>query len=158
MKKFTCMMLALLLCLTSVAALAESVPSKTTADLRWIEADPEKDPEDSGFYIRIVTVDDANYVFEYVPIIAGGYDIAYGTVTTKIWLATPYEVDEKVAVMIGMVTENADGTNTVSWKAFEGVGIAPESEEAVAGIQTELDPETVLAIQEGVALLAIVSD
>ena len=78
--------------------------------------------------------------------------------TTKIWLATPYEVDEKVAVMIGMVTENADGTNTVSWKAFEGVGIAPESEEAVAGIQTELDPETVLAIQEGVALLAIVSD
>ena len=198
MKKFTCMMLALLLCLTSVAALAESVPSKTTADLRWIEADPEKDPEDSGFYIRIVTVDETNYqerveicteeiaklaaaesveayfgeeqdlksivgadelnVFEYVPIIAGGYDIAYGTVTTKIWLATPYEVDEKVAVMIGMVTENADGTNTVSWKAFEGVGIAPESEEAVAGIQTELDPETVLAIQEGVALLAIVSD
>ena len=198
MKKFTCMMLALLLCLTSVAALAESVPSKTTADLRWIEADTEKDPEDSGFYIRIVTVDETNYqerveicteeiaklaaaesveayfgeeldlksivgadelnVFEYVPIIAGGYDIAYGTVTTKIWLATPYEVDEKVAVMIGMVTENADGTNTVSWKAFEGVGIAPESEEAVAGIQTELDPETVLAIQEGVALLAIVSD
>ena len=61
MKKFTCMMLALLLCLTSVAALAESVPSKTTADLRWIEADPEKDPEDSGFYIRIVTVDETNY-------------------------------------------------------------------------------------------------
>ena len=60
MKKFTCMMLALLLCLTSVAALAESVPSKTTADLRWIEADPEKDPEDSGFYIRIVTVDETN--------------------------------------------------------------------------------------------------
>ena len=55
------MMLALLLCLTSVAALAESVPSKTTADLRWIEADPEKDPEDSGFYIRIVTVDETNY-------------------------------------------------------------------------------------------------
>ena len=61
MKKFTCMMLALLLCLTSVAALAESVPSKTTADLRWIEADTEKDPEDSGFYIRIVTVDETNY-------------------------------------------------------------------------------------------------
>ena len=59
MKKFTCMMLALLLCLTSVAALAESVPSKTTADLRWIEADPEKDPEDSGFYIRIVTADES---------------------------------------------------------------------------------------------------
>ena len=189
MKKFTCMMLALLLCLTSVAALAESAPSKTTADLRWIEADAEKDPEDSGFYIRIVTVNETNYhdrleicteeiaklaaaesveayfgeadelnVFEYVPIIASGYDIAYGTVTAKIWLATPYEVGEKVAVMIGVVTENADGTNTVSWKAFEGVGIAPESEEAVAGIQTELDPETVLAIQEGVALLAIVSD
>ena len=61
MKKFTCMMLALLLCLTSVTALAESVPSKTTADLQWIEADPEKDPEDSGFYIRIVTVDETNY-------------------------------------------------------------------------------------------------
>lgn len=198
MKKFACMMLALLLCLTSVAALAESTPSKTMADLQWIDADAEKDPEDSGFYIRIVTADEKDYqerveicteeiaklavaenveayfgeemdlkaivgadklnVYEYVPIIAGGYDTAYGEVTTKIWLATPYEVDEKVAVMIGMVTENTDGTRMVSWKAFAGVGIAPESEVAVAGIQTELDPETVLAIQEGVALLAIVSD
>ena len=60
--------------------------------------------------------------------------------------------------MIGLVNENADGTITVDWNAFEGVGIAADQIEAAGSIQVELDAETVLAIQNGIALLAVVSD
>ena len=97
-------------------------------------------------------------VFEFKPIIAGNYDVAYGKVTAKMLFSTPYEAGEKVAVMIGLVNENADGTITVDWNAFEGVGIAADQIEAAGSIQVELDAETVLAIQNGIALLAVVSD
>lgn len=198
MKKFACMLLALLLCLTSVAALAEYTPSKKAIDLTKVEVTAENLPADSGFFIRIVNEDETEYqkqlniceaevaklaasdsvetyfgtdvdlkaivaadqmnVFEFKPIIAGDYDAAYGKVTAKMLFSTPYEVGEKVAVMIGLVNENADGTITVDWNAFEGVGIAAEQIEAAGSIQVELDTETVLAIQNGIALLAVVSD
>ena len=198
MKKFACMLLALLLCLTSVAALAEYTPSKKAADLTKVEVTAENLPADSGFFIRIVNEDETEYqkqlniceaevaklaasdsieayfganvdlkalvaanqmnVFEFKPIIAGNYDVAYGKVTAKMLFSTPYEVGEKVAVMIGLVNENADGTITVDWNAFEGVGIAADQIEAAGSIQVELDAETVLAIQNGIALLAVVSD
>lgn len=198
MKKFACMLLALLLCLTSVAALAEYTPSKKAADLTKVEVTAENLPADSGFFIRIVNEDETEYqkqlsiceaevaklaasdsvetyfganvdlkalvaanqmnVFEFKPIIAGGYDAAYGKVTAKMLFSTPYEAGEKVAVMIGLVNENADGTITVDWNAFEGVGIAADQVEAAGSIQVELDAETVLAIQNGIALLAVVSD
>lgn len=198
MKKFACMLLALLLCLTSVAALAEYTPSKKAADLTKVEVTDENLPADSGFFIRIVNEDETEYqkqlsiceaevaklaaadsieayfganvdlktivaadqmnVFEFKPIIADGYDAAYGKVTAKMLFSTPYEAGEKVAVMIGLVNENADGTITVDWNAFEGVGIAADQVEAAGSIQVELDAETVLAIQNGIALLAVVSD
>lgn len=198
MKKFACMLLALLLCLTSVAALAEYTPSKKAIDLTKVEVTAENLPADSGFFIRIVNEDETEYqkqlsiceaevaklaaaenveayfgadidlkaivaadqlnVFEFKSIIAGDYDAAYGKVTAKMLFSTPYEVGEKVAVMIGLVNENADGTITVDWNAFEGVGIAADQVEAAGSIQVELDAETVLAIQNGIALLAVVSD
>ena len=198
MKKFACMLLALLLCLTSVAALAEYTPSKKAADLTKVEVTAENLPADSGFFIRIVNEDETEYqkqlsiceaevaklaasdsieayfgadvdlkaivaadqlnVFEFKPIIADGYDAAYGKVTAQMLFSTPYEVGEKVAVLIGLVNENADGTITVDWNAFEGVGIAADQVEAAGSIQVELDAETVLAIQNGIALLAVVSD
>ena len=71
---------------------------------------------------------------------------------------TPYEAGEKVAVMIGLVTENENGETTVAWKVFEGVGIAAEQVEDMGSIEVELDAETVLAIENDIALLAIVSD
>lgn len=198
MKKFACMLLALLLCLTSVAALAEYTPSKRATDLTRVEVAAENLPADSDFFIRIVNEDEAEYqkqldswkaavaklaaadsveayfgsdvdlkavvdadqlnVFEFKPIIAGGYDAAYGKVTAKMLFSTPYEEGEKVAVMIGLVTDCEDGTTAISWKAFEGVGLAAEQVEEVGGIQVELDAETVLSIQNGIALLAVVSD
>lgn len=198
MKKFACMMLVLLLCLTSVAALAEYTPSKKAADLTKVEVTAENLPANSGFFIRIVNEDETEYrkqldickeevtklaaassvdtyfgtdvdlkalvaakqlnVFEFKPVTAGGYDAAYGKVTAKMLFSTPYEVGEKVAVLIGLVTENADGSTVVDWKAFEGVGVAADQVEAAGSIQVELDAETVLAIQNGIALLAVVSD
>lgn len=186
------MLLALLLCLTSVAALA-AAPSKTAADLNKVDATAENLPANSGFFIRLVEEEEKEYqkhldackaevaklaaaegveayfgkdidlkaivaadklnVFEFKPIIAGGYDVSYGKVTAKMLFSTPYEVGEKVAVMIGMVSEN-----NVAWTAFEGVGIAAEQVEAAGSIQVELTPEIVDAIQNGVALVAIVSD
>ncbi len=198
MKKLACMLLALLLGLTSVAALAESTPSKTTADLTKVEVTAENLPADSGFFIRLINEEETEYrelldiceaevaklaaadsveayfgkdvdlkaivaadslnVFEFKPVIAGDYDAAYGKVTAKMLFSTPYEAGEKVAVMVGLVTENADGTLTVDWNAFGGIGIAAEQVEEVGRIQVELDAETVLAIQNGIALLAVVSD
>ena len=198
MKKFACMLLALLLCLTSIAALAESTPSKKTTDLTTVEVTAENLSADSGFFIRIVNEDETEYqkqlnicgaevaklaaadrveayfgtdidlkaivaadqlnVYEFKPVIADGYDAVYGKVTAKMLFSTPYEVGEKVAVMIGLVNENADGTITVDWEAFEGIGIASEQVEAAGSIQVELDAKTVLAIQNGIALLAVVSD
>lgn len=61
MKKFACMLLALLLCLTSIAALAESTPSKKTTDLTTVEVTAENLSADSGFFIRIVNEDETEY-------------------------------------------------------------------------------------------------
>ena len=192
MKKLACMLLALLLCLTSVAALA-ATPSKTAADLNKVDVTAENLPANSGFFIRLVKEDEKAYqknldackaevaklaaaesveayfgkdvdlkaivtanklnVFEFKPIIAGGYDVSYGKVTAKMLFSTPYEVGEKVAVMIGLVSEN-----NVAWTAFEGVGIAAAQVEAAGSIQVMLKAETVAAIQNGTALVAIVSD
>lgn len=198
MKKFACMLLALLLCVTSVVALAEDVPSKTTADLSNVEVAAENLPTDSAFSVSFVTVDETEYqklldiknaevdklaavesveayfgedidlkaivgaeqlnVYEFMPVVVSGYEEAYGKVTLTMLFSTPYEVGEKVAVMIGLVTENADGTTSIDWKAFEGVGVDAEQVEAAGSIQVDLDAEAILAIQNGTALLAVVSD
>lgn len=198
MKKLACLLLALLLCLTFVAALAESTPSKTTADLTRVEVTAENLPADSGFFIRIVNEDETEYqkrldickaevsklaaagsaeayfgkdvdlkalvaadqlnVFEFKPVIAGGYNAAYSKVTATMLFSTPCEAGQKVAVLIGLVTENTDGSTIVDWKAIEGIGVAAEQVEAAGSIQVDLNAETVLAIQNGIALLAIVSD
>ena len=76
-----------------------------------------------------------------------------------MFFSTPYEKDEKVLVMIGIVTVLENGTQDVAWQVFEGIGLgAVESqEESVGSIQVELTPEIVMAIQNEIALLAIVS-
>ena len=199
MKKFTCLMLSLLLCLASVAAFAESIPSKTAADLTSFDVTAESLPANSGFFLRTVKDDETDYqkqldickdeiaklaaaetveayfgdetlkekvgvdklnVFEFAPVIAGGYDKSYGKVTAKMLFSTPYEKDEKVVVMIGMVSENTDGTYAVEWTAYEGKGIEADANqvENLGRIEVEFDPVIVAAIQDGTALLAIVSD
>lgn len=198
MKKFICTMLALLLCLTSVAALAEFTPSKTTNDLTQIEATAESLPEDASFTIRVIAADEEAYqeqvaacenelvklaaaesvetyfgeevdlkamlnadtlnVYEFAPFMAEGFDVSYGNVTAQMLFSTPYEAGQKVVVMIGIVVENEDGTTSIVWKAFEGVGIATDDVEAAGSIQVELDAETIAAVQNGTAFIAVVSE
>ena len=60
MKKIACIVLALLLCL-SMAAMAESVPSRTTTDLTTITVAAENMPADANFTLTPITeVDPAN--------------------------------------------------------------------------------------------------
>ena len=154
-------------------------------------------------------------IFEFMPIIAVGYEDEFGNVTLKMLFSTPYEKDEKVVAMIGLVDahenideviaenvddetdeadvsvqlasdeERAEEIHSVAWTAYEGIGVEiPEAllaaAQSIAEQQTEqqgdaeltaegepevelgciqitLEPEMVKAIQEGIALLAIVS-
>ncbi len=94
-------------------------------------------------------------VNEFCPLIAGNYEESYGKVTAKMQFATPYEKDEKVVVLIGIVTLEKDG-QTVAWTAYEGVGLGAE-DSMPGGIRVELNPEIILAVQDGIALIAIAS-
>lgn len=97
-------------------------------------------------------------VYEFAPFTAAGYDASYGNVTAKMLFSTPYKAGQKVVVMIGILVENEDGTTTIVWTPFEGIGIETDDLEAVGSIQVELDPDTVLAVQNGTAFIAIVSE
>lgn len=113
------------------------------------------------------------HVFEFCPAIAGGYQEVYGNVTATMLFSTPYEEGEKVIVLIGIVTrledeeqteQTAEQTEqnveqTVQWYAFEGIGLeAIEGQEETEGrVQVVLPPEIVEAIQDDIALLAVVS-
>lgn len=213
MKKLVCLILALTTCV-SAAAMAESVPSKTVADLTHFDVIAENQPGDATIYLmpvnevtmgemlpeyqeRIdicqkeierlaasetvesnfgevtdadgnvvdlralldVDADAALNVFEFCPVIASGFREDCGKVTATMFFSTPYEKDEKVLVMIGIVTVLENGTQDVAWQVFEGIGLgAVESqEESVGSVQVELTPEIVMAIQNEIALLAIVS-
>lgn len=91
-------------------------------------------------------------VYEFCALIAGGYQESYGNVSVKMQFSTPYEKDEKVIILIGLVEADQGGMQSVNWTAYEGFGV-----EEQGCIQVELDPEIILAIQNGTALLAIVS-
>ena len=108
---------------------------------------------------QLVGADKLN-VFEFAPLVTSGYKKNYGKVTAKLLFATPYEVGEKVGVLIGLVNTKKDGTQSVKWTAYEGVGVEADKEnvEMQGCVQVELEPKTLIAIQEGVALVAIVSD
>lgn len=88
-------------------------------------------------------------VSEFFELVAGGFNEDCGNVTATMLFPTPYEKDEKVYVLVGIVDEQNDGA--VTWQAFEGVGMADGS------VKAEFTPEIVKAIANGIALLAIVS-
>lgn len=108
---------------------------------------------------KLLGVDNLN-VFEFVPVVASGLEEGCGNVEVEMLFATPYEKDEKVVVMVGIVAENEDGTHSVEWTAFDGVGVEADSEnvESKGCIKVELTEEMALKIQENTTLLAVVSD
>lgn len=88
-------------------------------------------------------------VFEFMPLVVQNYGGAYGDVTLTIQFKTPYEEGEPVLVLIGI--QNA-GTEAMEWTAFEGAGAGE-----AGAVQVTFTPEILTAIQENVALLAVVS-
>lgn len=90
-------------------------------------------------------------VFEFVPVTVAEYDDSYGKINVTMTFSTPYAKDEKVVVLVGIVNVNDDGTQTVTWTAFEGIAVEEGS------IKVEFDAETMKSIQNGTALVAIVS-
>lgn len=121
------------------------------------------DSEGNAVSLKEVLDTDTLNVYEFCPLIAGRYEESYGKVLAKMLFATPYEKDEKVVVMIGLVTVDEMGNQIVKWTAYEGIGIGTQEDinegviEEMGAVQVELDPAIVKAIEDGVALLAVVS-
>lgn len=212
MKKLVCLLLALALCI-SVSAMAETSPSKTTADLMRFDVIAENQPGDPNLYlipINEVTVEsglpahidhlnilarelaklsdlgiDSYFadatdgvghsvnlrkmmgldegaglnVFEFCEVIAGGFERDCGKVTATMLFPTPYEKGEKVDVLIGIVTLLENDAYTVTWHAFKGVGVgAVYGMETHGSIRAEFTPEIVWEIENGIALLAVISE
>ena len=185
MKKIVCLVLALLC--VSVMAVAESTPSKTTADLTLIQTSAANLPEGASFTLAPVTTAraeiaklaqsasvaeyfgtvtdsegneinlteilgaDALNVYEFLPLVVDGYDPAYGNVTATMEFSTPYEEGERVVVLVGLVTVAEDGTEAMAWTALPGLGTSN------GGIEVEFTPEIMVQIQEGTAMMTVVS-
>ena len=203
----------------NIIVLPDAVLPEETADPDATEAPAEPGATEEPAEAEI----DRLNIFEFMPIIAVGYEDEFGNVTLKMLFSTPYEKDEKVVATIGLVDahesideviaetiaelgdeeideadvsvqlasdeERAEEIQSVVWTAYEGIGVEiPEALLAAAQsivaqrteqqgdaeltdevdaevepevelgcIQITLEPEMVKAIQEGIALLAIVS-
>ena len=98
-------------------------------------------------------------VFEFWPVTAGGFAEDVAEVDMTMLFATPYEPDEDVLVLIGLVETAEDGTAAVRWTAFEGEGLEADdaAPEMMGGIETEISGDMIRAIENEMALLAIVS-
>lgn len=131
------------------------IASETVEDYFGETLDSEGTPIDLKEALGLETLN----VTEFFPLVAGNYLEEYGKITLNLLVATPYEVDEQVMVLIGIVTTSEEGENTTQWTAFYGNGVesASDSVELAGCVQVELTPEIMLQIQENAALLAIVS-
>lgn len=193
MNKILCFLFALMLCVS--VAVAETVPSKTTADFTEVkEVVAENLPVDAEIVFNVVVEDEAvatvttteiaklaeaadveSYfgtvtdaagnevslkemlgaetinVFEFVPVAVESYEEEYGKIAVTMSFSTPYAKDEIVIVLVGMVENDEAGNQIVTWTAFEGLVVEEGS------VKVEFDEQTMLNIQNGVALVAIVS-
>ena len=186
MKKFACLLVALILCVSCVA-MASAASSKTVSNLTQtttpvttqgfvvkLIVEETEDPElkaaaqkeiekiaasesveayfgELGADLKAKIEAETLSVNELYAIVASGYTEDLGEVTVQFQFATPYAVGDKVAVAIGFVTVAEDGTQTIAWNVVDAAVVA----ESV--IEVTLAPATVMAIQEGAALLAVVS-
>jgi len=108
-----------------------------------------RNPQGEVVTLEEIIGEKAGNVNEFNGILVANYDEALGKVTVQVGFTTPYEKDEKVAVLIG-AANTEDGTAT--WTALEGTGLEDGSVEIV------FEPETLTAIQEaGHQFIAVVS-
>ena len=83
---------------------------------------------------------------ELLAVIAQGYEDGMGNAAVTAQVATPYEKDEKAAVMIGIVKDDV-----VTWNVYEAVGLED------GRLQFTVDAETMKADMENITLLAVCS-
>lgn len=98
-------------------------------------------------------------IYEFSPVIAGGYDLSYGHVTATLLFATPYEPGQEVAVLIGVIEypEDDEGEQTVTWYAFRGLCVSVPEVDGAEGIEVEFPPEMMTILQDKDTLIAIAS-
>ena len=195
MKKLVCLVLVLL-CFVAVAA-AESVPSKSTADMvvvteittvdgtvvpglvvapvtdpavneKAVEACSKeieklvasasvveyfgevRDTEGNTVSLTEVLGTENVTVNEFVPVVVANYNAELGDVNVSFKFSTPYEAGKKVVVLVGIVDPL---TGEVEWVALEGEGTGVDG-----AIAVEFTPEVLEAIQNGTAMMAVVSE
>ncbi len=132
---------------TEIAKLVEAVK---TADVATYFGEVTDTQGNAVSLTEVLGTETLN-VHELMPIEVNDYEETYGKVNMTFTVSTPYAKDEQIIVLLGLVTVEADGTQTVAWTAYEAV-IVEEG-----AIQVEFEPETLKLIQEGTALIAIVS-
>lgn len=132
---------------TEIAKLVEAVK---TADVTTYFGEVTDTQGNAVSLTEVLGTETLN-VHELMPIEVNDYEETYGKVNMTFTVSTPYAKDEQIIVLLGLVTVEADGTQTVAWTAYEAV-IVEEG-----AIQVEFEPETLKLIQEGTALIAIVS-
>ena len=137
------------LCREEIVKLMESAAGGT--DASGVEAyfGEVRDSEGNVVVLSEALSAPALNVYEFMPLVAVNYDETYGNVTLTFQFKTPYAQDEPVLVLIGL--RNAE-TGEMEWTVFEGIGVAEEG-----AVQVEFTPEILRAIQDGNALLAVVS-
>ena len=137
------------LCQEEIAKLMESAAGGT--DASGVEAyfGEVRDSEGNRVMLSEALSAQALNVFEFMPLVVSNYDESYGNVVLTFQFKTPYAQGEPVLVLIGM--QNAE-TEEMEWTAFEGVGVGD-----AGAVQVEFTPEILTAIQENIALLAVVS-
>lgn len=111
-----------------------------------------KDPDGKEVDLAAMLGTEDVKVNELQPITITEYKKGSGDLTVTLTFATSYEKDEPVVIMIGIVTANG-----VEWVALEGVGTNSNLTENLGGINVTIPAELVEKIQNGTALVAVVS-
>lgn len=140
------------LCQEEIAKLAENVAqSEESAETSGVEAyfGEVHDSEGNVVVLSEALAAQTLDVFEFMPLIVENYEDTYGDVTLTFQFKTPYAEGEELLVLVGI--RNSE-TGEIAWTAFEGVGIVEEG-----SVQVVFTPEIMDAIQNNMALLAVVS-
>ena len=102
--------------------------------------------EAAGKIAEVLGADAEISMDELLAVIAQGYEDGMGNATVTAQVATPYGKDEKVAVLIGIVKDDAP-----TWNVYEAVGLDD------GRLQFTVDAETMKAVMENIILFAVCS-
>lgn len=97
-------------------------------------------------------------VNEFEPVVAGGFDLSYGEVTADLIFPTPYELDEQVAVLIGVIFVDDNEEQHMTWVAHKGVGVKIPELSDTDGIEVTFRPEMVDMMQSRDTIVAVASE